>query len=96
MAPGLTMGKTQASASLISRNRKLSMSMALAGGSSILIAGDALRLWGETVDDTDPGVAGTSKGNQSLQRGHERQSPQACDDVRGTDQAGGSVHGRLA
>lgn len=34
------------------------MSMALAGGSSVLIAGDALRLWGETVDDADPGIPG--------------------------------------
>ena len=34
------------------------MSMGLAGGSSLLIAGDALRLWGETVDDKDPGIPG--------------------------------------
>jgi hypothetical protein len=40
---------------------KTGMSMALAGGSSILIAGDALRLWGETVDDTDPGIPGLPK-----------------------------------
>ncbi len=34
-------------------------SMALAGGSSILIAGDALRLWGDTgSDESDPGVVG--------------------------------------
>ena len=37
---------------------KPDMSMGLAGGSSILIAGDALRLWGETVDDADPGIPG--------------------------------------
>ena len=37
------------------------MSMGLAGGSSILIAGDALRLWGETVDDKDPGIPGLPK-----------------------------------
>lgn len=37
------------------------MSMALAGGSSILIAGDALRLWGETLDDDDPGITGLPK-----------------------------------
>ncbi len=36
----------------------VSDSMALAGGSSVLIAGDALRLWGDTGDDTDPGIAG--------------------------------------
>lgn len=40
---------------------KVDMSMALAGGSSILIAGDALRLWGETVDDADPGIPGLPK-----------------------------------
>lgn len=34
-------------------------SMALAGGSSILIAGDALRLWGETgSDENDPQIPG--------------------------------------
>ena len=44
-----------------SRQQKLSMSMALAGGSSVLIGGDALRLWGETVDDTDPGIPGLPK-----------------------------------
>ena len=38
-----------------------SMSMGLAGGSSILIAGDALRLWGERVDDLDPGIPGLPK-----------------------------------
>jgi HEAT repeats len=35
---------------------KVDMSMSLAGGSSVLIAGDALRLWGDTVDDADPGI----------------------------------------
>lgn len=40
---------------------KLTMSMALAGGSSVLIGGDALRLWGETVDDADPGIPGLPK-----------------------------------
>lgn len=39
--------------------KDVSFSMGLAGGSSILIAGDALRLWGETgSDDEDPGVPG--------------------------------------
>lgn len=34
-------------------------SMGLAGGSSILIAGDALRLWGDTgSDENDPGIVG--------------------------------------
>lgn len=36
----------------------VSQSMAIAGGSSLLIAGDALRLWGDTDDDTDPGIVG--------------------------------------
>jgi hypothetical protein len=40
---------------------KPDMSMGLAGGSSILIAGDALRLWGETVDDQEPGIPGLPK-----------------------------------
>lgn len=41
--------------------KRVDMSMTLAGGSSLLIAGDALRLWGETVDDTDPGIDGLPK-----------------------------------
>lgn len=36
----------------------VSQSMAIAGGSSVLIAGDALRVWGDTTDDKDPGIAG--------------------------------------
>lgn len=36
----------------------VSQSMAIAGGSSLLIAGDALRLWGDTTDDKDPGIVG--------------------------------------
>ncbi len=43
------------------RQARVDMSMTLAGGSSLLIAGDALRLWGETVDDTDPGIVGLPK-----------------------------------
>ncbi len=39
----------------------LSSSMALAGASSVLIAGDALRLWGDTSSDDDPGIAGLPK-----------------------------------
>ncbi|NNE01151.1 MAG: hypothetical protein HKN47_27870 [Pirellulaceae bacterium] len=37
------------------------MSMSLAGGSSVLIAGDALRLWGDTSNDDDPGIVGLPK-----------------------------------
>ncbi|MDG2220839.1 MAG: hypothetical protein P8L85_05630 [Rubripirellula sp.] len=40
---------------------KVDMSMSLAGGSSLLIAGDALRLWGNTVQDSDPGIPGLPK-----------------------------------
>ena len=36
-------------------------SMSLAGGSSVLIAGDALRLWGDTTSDDDPGIVGLPK-----------------------------------
>jgi len=35
--------------------------MALAGGSAVLIAGDALRLWGDTTTDDDPGIVGLPK-----------------------------------
>ncbi len=41
--------------------REMTDSMALAGGSSLLIGGDALRLWGETNDDADPGIPGLPK-----------------------------------
>ncbi len=37
---------------------KTTYSMGLAGGSSLLIAGDALRLWGDTDSDDDPGIPG--------------------------------------
>lgn len=40
---------------------KVDMSMALAGGSSVLIGGDALRLWGNTTDNTETGVPGLPK-----------------------------------
>ncbi|MEM8666311.1 MAG: hypothetical protein AAGG48_02265 [Planctomycetota bacterium] len=40
---------------------KVDMSMSLAGGSSVLIGGDALRLWGNTVDDDDTGIPGLPK-----------------------------------
>ncbi len=36
-------------------------SMSLAGGCSLLIAGDALRLWGDTTNDDDPGIVGLPK-----------------------------------
>lgn len=42
----------------LSGQLKTSLSMALAGGSSLLIAGDALRLWGDTIQDDDPGIVG--------------------------------------
>ncbi|MGB7345380.1 MAG: hypothetical protein WBD20_14285, partial [Pirellulaceae bacterium] len=41
--------------------QKVYMSMAIAGGSSALIAGDVLRLWGETNNDDDPGIVGLPK-----------------------------------
>jgi hypothetical protein len=41
--------------------REMSDSMALAGGSSLLIGGDALRLWGNTDDDADTGIPGLPK-----------------------------------
>ncbi|QDT08724.1 hypothetical protein K239x_06660 [Planctomycetes bacterium K23_9] len=45
----------------LQRQKAPYMSMALAGGSSILIAGDALRLWGDTSSDDDPGIVGLPK-----------------------------------
>ncbi len=38
--------------------KDVSYSMGLAGGSSLLIAGDSLRLWGQTDNDDDPGIPG--------------------------------------
>ena len=40
--------------------KRLTHSMALAGGSTVLIAGDALRLWGDT-NVNDPGIPGLPK-----------------------------------
>jgi len=41
--------------------REMTDSMALAGGSSLLIGGDALRLWGNTDADADTGIPGLPK-----------------------------------
>ncbi|WP_242631790.1 HEAT repeat domain-containing protein [Rubripirellula amarantea] len=49
---------------LVAQRERVGMSMGLAGGSSLLIAGDALRLWGDTVDEADPGVPGLPKAIQ--------------------------------
>ncbi len=54
-------GKDPGGTGQLIRQKDVYMSMALAGGSSLLIAGDALRLWGQTVDDTDPGIIGLPK-----------------------------------
>ena len=44
------------------RQQKVDYSMALAGGSSLLIAGDVLRVWGDTsANDDDPGIPGLPK-----------------------------------
>ncbi|WP_231741660.1 prenyltransferase/squalene oxidase repeat-containing protein [Stieleria varia] len=51
------MGKDPGSGQLL-RQERTDMSMALAGGSSLLIAGDALRIWGDTTNDEDPGIVG--------------------------------------
>ena len=40
---------------------KTSMSMALAGAGSLLIAADALRVWGESVQEDDTGIVGLPK-----------------------------------
>ena len=45
----------------LARQEKTSMSMALAGAASLLIGGDALRVWGDTVDDDEPGIVGLPK-----------------------------------
>ena len=41
--------------------KRVTTAVTLAGASSLLIAGDSLRIWGETVDDTDPGIVGLPK-----------------------------------
>lgn len=43
------------------RQKKVDYSMGLAGGCSLLIAGDALRVWGQTEDENDPGIPGLPK-----------------------------------
>ncbi|WP_246114648.1 hypothetical protein [Rubripirellula tenax] len=46
----------------IAQTNRVGISMGLAGGSSTLILGDALRLWGDTTsDENDPGIAGLPK-----------------------------------
>lgn len=55
--------------------REMTDSMALAGGSSLLIGGDALRLWGNTDADAGHRNPWFTQGNQNLQRGQERQTP---------------------
>jgi hypothetical protein len=45
----------------LSPQKKTGLSMALAGGSSVLIGGDALRLWGKTLDEADTGIVGLPK-----------------------------------
>ena len=45
----------------IKQGRAVNFSMGLAGGSSLLIAGDALRVWGQTDADADPGIPGMPK-----------------------------------
>ncbi len=54
-------GKDPGAGKPLMRQSDVSLSMTLAGGSSLLIAGDALRVWGETSDDTDPGIDGLPK-----------------------------------
>ncbi len=45
----------------LQRQDDIKMSMALAGGATLLIGGDALRVWGESVNDNDPGIVGLPK-----------------------------------
>lgn len=45
----------------LQRQSKVTMSMALAGGSSALIAADTLRVWGETKHGADPRIDGLPK-----------------------------------
>ncbi len=56
--------------------QKVSMSMALAGGSSILIAGDALRAWGDTKQGDDPEIEGLPKALALHQEETDRRRPQ--------------------
>ena len=49
------------SGSRIQQHEGVGISMGLAGGSSVLIAGDAMRLWGEASDENDPNIPGMPK-----------------------------------
>jgi hypothetical protein len=53
-------GKVPTNGQLMTQE-KTSMSMALAGAASLLIAGDAVRVWGETTIDDDTGIVGLPK-----------------------------------
>ena len=53
-------GKLPLNGGLMSQ-AETSLSMALAGGASLLIAGDALRLWGDTTHEDDTGIVGLPK-----------------------------------
>lgn len=46
---------------VLTDQKEISMSMALAGAASLLIGGDALRLWGDTVPEDDTGIVGLPK-----------------------------------
>ena len=58
----------------------VSMSMALAGASSILIAGDALRAWGDTKQGGDPKIEGLPKALVLFQEESTRRRPQMAKD----------------
>jgi hypothetical protein len=49
------MGEDNRGPGLISQSG-VTPSLAVAGGSALLIAGDILRLWGESIDPNDPGI----------------------------------------
>lgn len=53
-------GKIPSSGGLITQ-KKTGMSMSLAGAASLLIGGDAIRVWGDTVADDDTGIVGLPK-----------------------------------
>lgn len=59
----------------LTRQTKVSMSMALAGGSSLLIAGDALRAWGNTKGQNGNNIEGLPKALMVYREETERQRP---------------------
>ena len=55
------MGEDPGGAGRRIKQKKVTASMALAGGSTMLIAGDILKMWGDTNSENDPNIFGLPK-----------------------------------